>query len=30
LAQLEETTRRVLADRRVRWLIGYRVRLGVR
>jgi SAM-dependent methyltransferase len=30
LARLEETARRVLAGRRMRWLIGYRVRLGVK
>ena len=30
LVRLEETARRVLAGRRVRWLIGYRVRLGVK
>jgi SAM-dependent methyltransferase len=30
LARLEETAGRVLAGRRTRWLIGYRVRLGVK
>jgi SAM-dependent methyltransferase len=30
LTRLEETTRRVLAARRVPWLIGYRVRVGVK
>jgi SAM-dependent methyltransferase len=30
LTRLEEVTRRVLAHRRVPWLIGYRVRLGVK
>lgn len=29
LTRLEETTRRVLGGRRLPWLIGYRVRLGV-
>ena len=29
LTKLEETTRRVLGDRRVPWILGYRVRLGV-
>lgn len=30
LTRLEETAHRVLGDRRVRWVIGYRVRLGVK
>jgi hypothetical protein len=30
LTALEETTRRVLGRRRVPWVLGYRVRLGVK
>jgi SAM-dependent methyltransferase len=30
LTALEETTRRVVGRRRVRWVLGYRVRLGVK
>jgi ubiquinone/menaquinone biosynthesis C-methylase UbiE len=30
LTALEETTRRVLGERRVPWVVGYRVRLGVK
>ena len=30
LTRLEEITRRIVGDRRVRWVLGYRVRLGVK